>query len=209
MTHQTNFELLRRELDADDPWRLDSNPFEHERHRQMLRMALSQGSVTNALEVGCAGGTFTEKLAPHCQRLTVIDIVPRAIARTRERMMDPPHINWIVSDVQHFSTEQQFDLIVVAEVLYYLDDSAEVRAAVRNLARMLAPGGQLVFGSAHDANCRRWGHIAGAETVIAILEEELVEIDRLRCVGQSLNEDCLLARFRNAASPSCGPTYQR
>ncbi|WP_429452526.1 SAM-dependent methyltransferase, partial [Paraburkholderia sp. WC7.3g] len=39
MTHQTNFELLRRELDADDPWRLDSNPFEHERHRQMLRMA--------------------------------------------------------------------------------------------------------------------------------------------------------------------------
>uniref|UniRef100_UPI001FC7DEFA nodulation S family protein n=2 Tax=Paraburkholderia TaxID=1822464 RepID=UPI001FC7DEFA len=76
MTHQTNFELLRRELDADDPWRLDSNPFEHERHRQMLRMALSQGSVTNALEVGCAGGAFTEKLAPHCQRLTVIDIVP-------------------------------------------------------------------------------------------------------------------------------------
>lgn len=174
----------------------------------MLRMALSQGSVTNALEVGCAGGAFTEKLAPHCQRLTVIDIVPHAIARTRERMMDPPHINWIVSDVQHFSTEQQFDLVVVAEVLYYLDGSAEVRAAVRNLARMLAPGGQLVFGSAHDANCRRWGHIAGAETVIAILEEELVEIDRLRCVGQSLNEDCLLASFRNAASPSCGPTYQ-
>ncbi|MEX3960376.1 beta-1,4-N-acetylglucosamine oligosaccharide N-methyltransferase NodS [Trinickia symbiotica] len=202
LTHETNFQLLHRELEADDPWRLDSNPFEHERHRQMLHLSLSKGSIKSALEVGCARGAFTEKLAPHCERLTVIDIVPRAIARTRERMKDAPHINWIVSDVQHFRSKEQFDLIVVAEVLYYLDGIAEVRTAVRNLARMLAPAGQLVFGSARDANCQRWGHIAGAETVIAILTEELVEVDRLSCIGQSLNEDCLLACFRNPAPVS-------
>ncbi|WFU92251.1 SAM-dependent methyltransferase (plasmid) [Rhizobium sp. CC1099] len=197
-----NHELLSRELAADDPWRLDGNPFERERHTQMLRLSLDQGSITNALEVGCAAGAFTERLAPSCQRLTVIDVVPRAIALARRRMKEPPHISWIVSDVQQFSADELFDLIVVAEVLYYVGDIAEMRAAVRNLMRLLAPGGHLVFGSARDANCRRWGHAAGAETVIAMLNETLIEVERLECRGESINEDCLLARFRNPVSGS-------
>ncbi|APG93272.1 nodulation protein NodS (plasmid) [Sinorhizobium americanum] len=77
-----------------------------------------------------------------------------------------------------------------------------MRAAVRNLVRMLAPGGHLVFGSARDANCRRWGHVAGAETVIGMLNETLSEVERLECRGESVNEDCLIARFRNPVSAS-------
>ncbi len=195
-----NHQLLNRELAADDPWQLDTNPFERERHTQMLRLSLAQGSITNALEVGCAAGAFTEKLAPYCQRLTVIDVVARAIARARRRLKETPHISWIVSDVQQFSTNELFDLIVVAEVLYYLGDKAEMRAAVQNLVRVLAPGGHLVFGSARDANCWRWGHAAGAETVISMLNETLIEVERLECRSESVNEDCLLARFRKPVS---------
>ncbi len=192
-----NFDLLRRELDADDPWRLDNNPFEVERHVHMLRLSLADGSVTNALEVGCASGAFTQKLAPHCHRLTVVDVMPEAIARTRERLRDPSNTTWIVADIQHMSTQEKFDLIVAAEVFYYLRTAADVRAAIRNLARMLAPTGQLVFCSARDANCRRWGHSFGAETALEFLAEELTEVERFECIGQSPNEDCLLARFRN------------
>ncbi|MEX3929278.1 nodulation methyltransferase NodS [Paraburkholderia sp. BR10936] len=194
----THFDLLRRELDADDPWQLDSNPFEHERHMHMLRLSLSKGPVAHALEVGCAGGAFTEKLAPYCGRLTVMDVMPQALARTRKRLNYPPNVNWIVANVQHFSSAERFELIVVAEVFYYLADIAEVRDAIRNLACVLAPEGQLIFGSARDANCRRWGHIAGAETVLKMLNERFTEIERVECVGQSSNEDCLLARFQNA-----------
>ncbi|BCM17553.1 methyltransferase, nodulation protein; NodS [Mesorhizobium sp. J8] len=197
MKQDNNHQLLDRELAADDPWLLDANPFERERHTQMLRLSLSQGSITNALEVGCAAGAFTERLAPHCQRLTVIDVAPRAIARTRQRMKEPPHITWAVADVQQFSPEEPFDLIVVAEVLYYLNGVAEMRAAIRNLARMLAPGGHLVFGSARDATCRRWGHAAGAETVMAMLNETLIAIDHLQCQGETPNQDCVLALFRS------------
>ncbi|MDK4743699.1 MULTISPECIES: nodulation methyltransferase NodS [Rhizobium] len=200
-THD-NYQLLNRELAADDPWRLDGNPFERKRHAQMLLLSLAQGPIANALEVGCAAGAFTEKLAPHCQRLTVIDVVPEAIDRTRRRMNKPAHISWVVSDVQQFSSEELFDLIVVAEVLYYLGDIAEMRMAGGNLLRMLAPGGHLVFGSARDANCQRWGHVTGAETVIAILTEMLVEVERLELQGDSDNEDCLLVRFRNPVSSS-------
>ncbi|MDL2410543.1 nodulation methyltransferase NodS [Rhizobium calliandrae] len=199
---QENYQLLNRELATVDPWRLDGNPFERERHAQMLRLSLAQGAITSALEVGCAAGAFTEKLAPHCQRLTVIDVVPRAIARTRQRMNKPAHVSWIVADVQQYSSEELFDLIVVAEVLYYIGGIAEMRMAIGNLLRMLAPGGHLVFGSARDANCRRWGHVAGAETVIAMLNEKLVEVERLEFRGHSDNEDCVLARFLNPVSSS-------
>nr|WP_274597301.1 nodulation methyltransferase NodS [Microvirga tunisiensis] len=209
MTQDKNHQLLNRELAADDPWRLDSNPFERKRHTHMLRLSLSQGPIANALEVGCAAGAFTEQLAPHCRRLTVIDVVPRAIARTRQRMKESPHINWIVSDVQQFSTEELFDLIVVAEVLYYVGGIAEMRAAILNLLRLLAPGGYLVFGSGRDATCQRWGHAAGAETVIAMLSETLVEVERLQCHGETANEDCVLARFwspdRLPGGSSCRP----
>ncbi|OAF09199.1 SAM-dependent methyltransferase [Bradyrhizobium centrolobii] len=196
------YRSLDRELTAEDPWRLDGNPFERKRHAEMLRLSLTPGAVKNALEVGCAAGAFTEMLAPHCQRLTVVDVVPRAISRAKERTRQWSHMVWVVSDIQRFSAAEPFDLIVVAEVLYYLADTVEMRAAIRNLVGMLAPEGLLVFGSARDANCRRWGHAAGAETVIAILKETLIEVGRVHCQGESVNEDCLLACFRNSIQPN-------
>ncbi|ASY61191.1 2-polyprenyl-3-methyl-5-hydroxy-6-metoxy-1,4-benzoquinol methylase [Sinorhizobium fredii] len=115
-------------------------------------------------------------------------------------MKESSHINWIVADVRQFSTQQLFDLIVVAEVLYYLEDVAAIRTAVHNLVSMLAPSGHMVFGSAIDANCRRWGHVAGTETVIAMLNETLIEVEQLYCRGASVNEDCLLSRFQKSTT---------
>ncbi|WP_108522978.1 MULTISPECIES: nodulation methyltransferase NodS [Bradyrhizobium] len=196
MSSDSKHQSLEQELAADDPWRLDGNPFERERHSQMLRLSLSQGVISHALEVGCAAGAFTEILAPHCKRLTVIDVMPQAIRRASLRTKRWSHITWMTSDVQQFSTAERFDLIVLAEVLYYLGGVAEMRATIRKLVQMLAPDGQLVFGSARDTNCRRWGHAAGAETCMLMLKESLVEVERVSCQGQSANEDCLISCFR-------------
>lgn len=199
MTVDKYYHLLERELAVDDPWRLDGSPFERLRYAEMLRMSRSAGDIASALEVGCAAGAFTEKLIPHCRRLTVVDVMPQAIARARARQRNEAwsHVTWTTCDIRQFSTAERFDLIVVAEVLYYLEDVAEMRAAIRSLVGMLAPNGSLVFGSARDALCRRWGHAAGAETVIAIFKESLVEVERLHCQAESANEDCLLVLFRS------------
>ncbi|MCP3392137.1 nodulation S family protein [Bradyrhizobium sp. CCGB12] len=196
------YELLERELAAGDPWRLDSNPFEQERYAKMLRMSRSKEAIRNALEVGCAAGTFTERLAPHCQRLMVVDVMRRAINRAHQRTNGASHITWIVADIQRFWTAEPFDLIVVTEVLYYLADMAELRAAIRNLIDMLAPDGRLVFGSALDETCRRWGHPAGAETAIDILKEALTEVERMQCRADSGDEECLLVLFRKPVQSS-------
>ncbi|MGR4932496.1 nodulation methyltransferase NodS [Bradyrhizobium sp. CAR08] len=202
--HQT-YQSLERELSNEDPWRLDDNPFERERHTQLLRLSLSNSAVSHGLEIGCAAGAFTEKLAPHCKRLTVIDVMPRAIGRAVQRTKRWSHISWAATDILQFSAAELFDLIVVAEVLYYLEDMTQMRIAVDNMVKMLAPGGHLVFGSARDATCKRWGHVAGAETVITILTEALIEVERVQCQGQSADEDCLLVRFRNPEPSSIPP----
>ncbi|MGY4319612.1 nodulation methyltransferase NodS [Bradyrhizobium sp. JR3.5] len=202
MTLHKNRQLLERELAVDDPWHLDSSSFEQERYAQMLRMSCCNGDVAHALEVGCAAGAFTEILAPHCQRVTVVDVMPQAIELARVRTSSRSHITWVTCDIQQFSTAEQFDLIVVAEVLYYLNDVAEMHAAVCNLMSMLAPNGALVFGSARDATCQHWGHAAGAETVIALFKERLSEVERLHCHTGSVSEDCLLVLFRNSSHSS-------
>ncbi|MCA1536221.1 methyltransferase domain-containing protein [Bradyrhizobium sp. NBAIM03] len=202
MTLDANHQQLERELAADDPWRLDSSAFEQERYAQMLRMSGCNGDVSCGLEVGCAAGAFTDMLAPLCERLTVVDVMPQAIERARLRTRKWSHITWVTCDIQRFSTTEQFDLIVVAEVLYYLKDIVEMQAAIRNLVRILAPNGALIFGSARDATCQRWGLAAGAETAIAVFNESLSEVERLHCHTESINEDSLIVRFRKPGHSS-------
>ncbi|WP_026202727.1 nodulation methyltransferase NodS [Bradyrhizobium sp. WSM2793] len=202
MTQDKKHQQLERELATDDPWRLDSSAFEQERYAQMLRMSRCNGDVAHALEVGCAAGAFTDMLAPVCERLTVVDVMPQAIERARLRTGKWSHITWVTCDIQRFSTTDKFDLIVVAEVLYYLRDIVEMHAAIRNLVSMLAPNGALIFGSARDATCQRWGHAAGAETVIALFNESLSEVERLHCRTEAVNEDCLIVRFRKPGHSS-------
>ncbi|WP_404294692.1 nodulation factor ABC transporter ATP-binding protein NodI (plasmid) [Microvirga sp. RSM25] len=44
LTQDRKYQLLNRELAADDPWRLDSNPFEQERHTQINQNCSLLGS---------------------------------------------------------------------------------------------------------------------------------------------------------------------
>ncbi|WP_025038576.1 SAM-dependent methyltransferase [Bradyrhizobium sp. DOA9] len=199
-TFDNNLTSLEQELEANDPWQIDGNPFEQQRHAHMLRLCLSKGAVGHALEIGCAAGAFTAKLAPHCAQLMVIDILPRAISRAKQRVAQWSHIAWQVSDVRTFNSTGQFDLIVAAEVLYYLRDAVQIRDVIDKLTRMLSPDGRLVFGSACDAACRRWAHPAGAETMLDILHETLIETERVHCRGATADEDCLIASFCTPAS---------
>ncbi|MGX9575408.1 SAM-dependent methyltransferase [Mesorhizobium sp. f-mel] len=42
-----------------------------------------------------------------------------------------------------------------------------------------------------------WGHVVGAETLIAMLNEILIQVDLQQCRSESINKDLLFARFRS------------
>jgi 2-polyprenyl-3-methyl-5-hydroxy-6-metoxy-1,4-benzoquinol methylase len=89
------------------------------------------------LDVGCGQGALHSILRTFGYRRYVgIDISPAAIAHASTSA--DQHTSFHATDARRFQTDEQFDLIVLNEVLYYFP---EPLAAVSHLARFLSPDG--------------------------------------------------------------------
>ena len=67
---------------ASDPWALDDSELDQRRYRRQAEL-LADRRYSRALEIGCAGGSFTKALAPLCDELVALDIAEAAIDRAR------------------------------------------------------------------------------------------------------------------------------
>lgn len=109
--------------------------------RKWMRAELQDlpGSA-NILEVGCGDGSFTRELAEHSSRVTAVDISASQIERNA---LAHPKIKFVQHDVAlTFPFENEaFDVIWCSEVLEHLFDPG---FAVREMQRVLAPGGRLL-----------------------------------------------------------------
>ncbi len=140
-----HFERLYR-ADAD-PWRVATAWYER-RKRGLLLAALGLERYRHVFEPGCGAGELTRCLARRAGRVCAVDVAPAAAARCRERLAAEGLGN---VDVRVLDLPAQwplappggFDLIVVSEIAYYLDDRALVRF-LRNADASLADGGEIV-----------------------------------------------------------------
>jgi peptidoglycan/xylan/chitin deacetylase (PgdA/CDA1 family)/SAM-dependent methyltransferase len=180
---------------TEDPWNY-SSLYEQEKYERQLEI-LPAGPIARTLELACAEGHFTRQLAPLVGHLTATDISAIAIERARARCSDQPNVEFGVLDFAADTLPGEMDLIFCSEVLYYLDDLAELRRIARKFAAALAPGGSFI--SAHAFVLRdnvektgfdwnTFGAQAISETLAAteglVLEQsiqtELYRIDRFR-----------------------------
>ncbi|WP_292559728.1 trifunctional glycosyltransferase/class I SAM-dependent methyltransferase/polysaccharide deacetylase [Mesorhizobium sp.] len=184
-----------RHFANEDPWNYGS-PYEQEKYQRQLEI-LPAGRIERALELACAEGHFTRQLAPRVGHLTATDISAVAIGRARARCSDQPNVEFGVLDFSADALPGEMDLIFCSEVLYYLDDLAELRRIAKKFAEALAPGGSFI--SAHAFVLRdnpertgfdwnTFGAQAISETLAAAeglvleqsIETELYRIDRFR-----------------------------
>lgn len=132
-----------RYAENPDPWDFETSDYERAKYRVTLA-ALPQARYASALEVGCSIGVLTEALAGRCAALVSLDLAERALARARERCKDLPHVRFQLAQVPGQWPEGSFDLILLSEVVYYLD--AEDLARLVDRARdCLLPGGAVVL----------------------------------------------------------------
>ncbi|MGQ0765852.1 MAG: glycosyltransferase [Gemmatimonadota bacterium] len=152
-----------------DPWSYDS-PYEARKYQQTLALALAH-SPRNALEVGCAEGHFTARLAPHVASLVAADISEIALERARDRLRAFGHLRYRQLDLGSDPIEGRFDLIVCSEVLYYMGDTDRLSTVGCKLLAALRPGGRLVCAHAHllvddpTAPGFNWAMTYGAKTI--------------------------------------------
>ena len=101
-----------------DPWALDTSELDQRRYERQLEL-LSGRRYDRALEIGCATGSFTRRLAPLCDEL---DISEHAIARARAAADAGDTVEYRIANVMELDLEREgsWDLVVLAETSYYI-----------------------------------------------------------------------------------------
>lgn len=107
---------------------------------------LAEPQVTDhALDVSTGGGHVALALAPHVASVTASDLTPRMLEAARAFLTSRGVANaaFVVADAEHLPfLDASFDLVTVRIAPHHY---ADVRAAVREMARVLRPGGRLII----------------------------------------------------------------
>jgi SAM-dependent methyltransferase len=128
---------------SSDAWGYNDAP-KHQGRAEWILGALPADRFANALEVGCAQGFLSRRLAGRAERLVACDISEAAIRQARESCAAFPGIAFHVADIRDGFPGADFDLCLFSDVLYYLSPR-ENDAVLDEARRMTAPGGFLVI----------------------------------------------------------------
>ncbi|HEY1696040.1 MAG TPA: metalloregulator ArsR/SmtB family transcription factor [Polyangiaceae bacterium] len=96
----------------------------------------------DVLDVGCGDGAVAGYLAPYCQSLVCVDVSPRMIEATKDRLARFPKARAEVADVHDLPYRaSSFDSVLLFHTLTYAD---KPQRAIEECARVLRPGGRVV-----------------------------------------------------------------
>lgn len=169
-----NYARLELAYKIGDPWNMDSDleQFRFERTNRIIRAQFPQ--VGSLLEIGCGEGHQSEVLRPLCTSLHGIDVSATAVERAKARL---PDASFAACDIfaQPWGRERgRFDLVVAAEVLYYVSDIRRTIEEMNHLGSaclvtIFAPAIRRVgeFLEAMPGVQKDWFGNAGAQWVVA------------------------------------------
>lgn len=157
-----------------DPWRFEDSGYESAKRADTL--SFLGVHYDRACEVGCSIGVLTEQLAPRCDRLLGIDIAQAAALRARARLARFPHAEVRVMHVPHHDIDDDVDLLVLSEVLYFL--SSEEIIAMADLARRHVVAGGDVLIVSYDGETQTG--LSGREATDLFLDACLPFFENLR-----------------------------
>jgi SAM-dependent methyltransferase len=133
----------------NDPFGADLPQYRYQRRKyDSLLSMLPRRPYRNALDIGCGRGALTRKLAPFTMHILGMDVSIEAINQARTLSSDHPNVTYAQGDLIDGSlSEASFDLIVLADTLYYIQPLTDERLKLiaKSLAAKLAPGGLLLL----------------------------------------------------------------
>jgi SAM-dependent methyltransferase len=156
--------------DTSDPFGAELPQYRYQQRKyQSLLAMLPKRSYRSVLDIGCGLGGFARKIAPYADRVLGTDISAHAILQARLLSSEFTNIAYNDADLLEQSYgEATFDLIVIADILYYVEPLGDTRLVelAASLASKLSVGGLLLLVNHYffglDRASRRTRAIHGA-----------------------------------------------
>ncbi len=138
------FDLLYSQ--SIDPWGFEVPHYRYQRRKyDTLVSLLPDRQFQNTLDLGCGIGLLSQRLAAHSKKVLGLDVSKVAIAAARQRLAGVDNIAFDQADVTNLPAQLDgaFDLVVVADVLYYLQPMSDevLKKTATRIAELLKPGG--------------------------------------------------------------------
>jgi len=132
---------------SSDPWFTRSSQAEVHKRKVILGL-MGSGRLGRVLELGCGNGSNTVQLARRALSLDACDGSVEALRRADSVTSGIPHLTLHHTSLPARFPCNRYDAIVIAELLYYLDDQC-FAATMREIDRTLRPGGLLLLCHHH------------------------------------------------------------
>lgn len=150
--HGTEEAFDRLYAQSPDPWGATLSCYRYQRQKyETLLSLLPDRRYQETLDIGCGLGVLTRQLSGYTDRILGVDLSQVAVAQAARLSEGHPNTRYQQANVLHLeqSVQGQFDLVVLADVLYYLGPlTAEVLTEVtRQVTDLLAPGGILLLAN--------------------------------------------------------------
>lgn len=139
-------------------------------------LRLAGETPITVLDMGCGTGALAVELAQRGHRVTGADPSGDGMLGVARGRPGSELVRWVDATAAGLDLETRFDLIIMTGHVFqvFLTDD-DVRAALTNLRRQIAPGGRLAF-EMRNRRVRAWEHWIPEET------RETVEVPRLGAV---------------------------
>ncbi|WP_420584348.1 methyltransferase domain-containing protein [Ruegeria sp.] len=154
------------------------------RRRRASFDALLPSTGETILDLGCGNGLLTAELARavgSTGQVTGLDPSPDMLSLAKTRCAEFGHVDLIEGPAEEMPfADNQFDKAASVQVFEYFPDT---RPALRELHRVLRPGGRLVIGDIHwDSLCWHSDQPARMSSMIDIWDGHLAD----RCIPATL-----------------------
>lgn len=118
----------------------------HVCQRRALSPLLERWHGLDVLDAGCGVGRWSIELAKRGNRVVGLDVSETMVSLARKNAQQTGvDCDFAVGSVVSSRFERRFDVVLTVTVLQHVIDDGEFRAAIRNLAIQLRPGGTLTL----------------------------------------------------------------
>jgi SAM-dependent methyltransferase len=165
--------FISNELDYSNP---DLDRFwasgEHDLEALLGALDAELDESDHVVEIGCGAGRMTRAIARRVGRVTAVDVAPRMLELAREHNQALDNVEWMLGDGVTLGgvADASADICFSHIVLQHIPDPEVTLGYVREMGRVLRPGGRALFQISNapeihrprfEGPRRRWAALRG------------------------------------------------